>query len=102
MYDGSNLHDLEHSRRFGENLESLETLNISGNSALSMAKGTNPPHCCNILLYPFLLLCRFFLSSKHRLRNRYSRMKGNMTFDDIVAKDVQKDLSNLGAKDMLH
>lgn len=24
MYDGGNLHDLEHSRRFGEHLESME------------------------------------------------------------------------------
>lgn len=33
MYDGGNLHDLEHSRRFGEHLESMETPTESGNVA---------------------------------------------------------------------
>lgn len=90
MYNGGNLHDLEISRRFGEHLESMGTPTGSGNVAFGELEGLAMPLRCFVWSY---ILFHLFEAKD---TDRFCWMKGNMTHDDIVEKDVQKDSLHQG------
>lgn len=91
MYDGGNLHDLGHSRRFGEHPESMETLIESGYVAfIGERNGLAVLLRCLVLLYIIISLVFLFYLFDAKDTDRWSWVKGNMTNADIAEKDVTK------------